>query len=448
MVTISIIMPLFNAEKYLPEALNSVLGQTYKEFELICIDDGSTDSTRKILRDFQKRDDRIKIFANKQRLGAGPTRNKGIEKAQGKYILFLDGDDVFEEELLEKAHRTMEEMELDIVVFEYMRVPSEVIYTKRIRERPRSFIDNYCNVPFSVEDFSPREFPNRSNSPCDKMFRKSFLVENRLEFQALPAFNDVYFAKMAFFCAKRIIYLNDCRIMVYARDHSQPSRISNDRNPMFGYYAMERLAVELKERGMFSEFAEYYYYTFSLTIGDILINEEKNKKRQEAFYNFLKNEGIAKCIQYGGDYYSKADSYDQDFLESFQSKKFSQWFYVLDTYFQFYLKRNEKIVYEFVYNKLQENKKIVIWGMGRNGKILLEYLRKYSLEIFAIVDSDENKQGNVVDGYTILKPCDIYAKADMILVTSKQVLWEIRCETKGIEVIDVLGLLKDKGDKV
>ncbi len=432
MVRISIVMPLFNAEKYLPEALDSVLEQTYKDFELICVNDCSMDQTRKILLEYQKRDKRIRIFRNERHLGAGPSRNRGLAEAQGKYILFLDGDDIFEEELLEKAYKTLEETEADVVVFEYISVPSEVIYTKRVKERPKSFTESYCSIPFSVRDFSPRDFPNRSNSPCDKMFRRDFLVENGLEFQDLPAFNDVYFAKMALFCAKRIIYLEDRRVMVYARKHSQPSRISNDRNPMFGYYAMERLAAELKERNMFSELAEYYYYTFSLTIVDLLLVEEKNKERQKNFYDFLKDTGITKCIQYGGDYYVKADRYDQNLLKGFQDNTLeSRWFQNLDTYFQFYLKRNGEQLCCWIEEELMRKKTIIVWGAGVNGKVLLDYIKEHDLQISGIVDSDESKQNTVVSGYEVLRPDALAKEVDYIVFTSKQVYQEIKNLSKG-----------------
>lgn len=105
---VSVIMPLFNAQAYLPDALDCVIKQTYEEFELICINDCSSDDTEKILRRFQEKDSRIRILTNERRLGAGLSRNKGIEASKGKHIIFLDGDDIFDEQLLEKACAAME----------------------------------------------------------------------------------------------------------------------------------------------------------------------------------------------------------------------------------------------------------------------------------------------------------------------------------------------------
>lgn len=443
---ISIIMPLYNAARYLPEALHSILQQTYENFELICIDDCSTDGTEVILEEFQKKDDRIGILRNENRMGAAFSRNKGLKEAQGKYVMFLDGDDIFDEEMLEKAYSAMEKNDVDIAMFEYTLVPNNEICIKRIAERSGFFRENYCKSPFSVKSFAPRFFPNWSDVPYDKIFRRKFLKDNKLEFQDLPSYNDVFFSKMASYCAEKMIWLDDRRIMAYARDHSEPSRISNDRNPMCAYYAMEKLGEELTKRNMMNELAGNFYYQLTGSLIAVL-NKEKNEERKRDFYNFLHYKGIAKCMRYGKGNYDQIDCYDQYLLESFQNNTYeSGWFRAPDTYFQFYLKKRENVFYKYVYNQLHEKKKIVVWGIGMNGTSLLEYLTNHSLGIFAAVDSDKKKQGNIVSGYTVLKPDAVYKEADMIFTTSKQALWEIQWETKELEIekINILEFLTDE----
>lgn len=441
---VSIIMPLFNAERYLTEALQSVLRQTYKEFELICVNDGSTDNTEYIITDFQSKDDRIKIITNKERLGAGPSRNKGLKEAKGEYVIFLDGDDVFEEELLEKTCIAMKRHRADIVLFEALHVSSEMIYIKKIINRSESFIRNYCESVFSVNDFELIEFPNRSNAPWNKLFLKSFLEANQLEFQDLPSSNDVYFANMALICAKRIICLDDGRVMVYVRDHFEPSRISNDRDPMCAYYAMEKLAVELSNRNMFGRFADFYYGVLAFDML-YLLRKEKDEARKKSFYCFLRNEGIAKCIQYGKETYNEVDSYYQYVLESIRNNIYeSETSTAQDTYFQYYLKKNGQAVLTFINEKLKKGRKIVLWGIGINGQVFLDYLDEHIIRIFAAVDMDIEKQGSIISGYRILKPGDILQVADVIITTSKQTLWEIkdRIGCSRIEQVNLLELLK------
>lgn len=449
MNVVSIVMPLFNAEKYLPEALRSVLNQTYKDFELICIDDCSADRTRSIVEEFRKKDTRIRILVNEEHLGAAPSRNKGLKAAMGKYILFLDGDDIFEEELLEKACCSMEKYQVDLVLFEYCHVRSEVIYTKKVIERPEDFEENYCRYPFSMDDFEPREFPWWAASPCNKMFLRQFLEECRLEFQNLPSCNDVYFAQMALFCAQRIICLDDRRVMVYARDHSEPQRISNRRDPICSYYAMEKLCRELKERDMLGRYAPYLYFRLPAYFRYVL-KIQGNEEYKKRFYNFLHQEGISKCVEYGKEHYGQVDEYDRYLLESFQNHVYeSKWFDHPDTYFQLYLKKNGAIVCEFIKKKISENKKIILWGAGVNGKILLNYLAEHTIKIFGVVDCDKTKQRTFFSGYEISDPTVSVQEADYIIVISKVLYQEVVRTVRNTRtvVVDLLEMVtKRKGD--
>ena len=115
-VKISIIMPIYNAEAFLKDSLDDIIGQTLKEFELICINDGSTDNSQNMLKEYSCQDDRIKVICQDNK-GPGIARNTGVCRASGKYLLFLDSDDRFEEDLLELIYRCAEENEADIVVY-------------------------------------------------------------------------------------------------------------------------------------------------------------------------------------------------------------------------------------------------------------------------------------------------------------------------------------------
>ena len=98
-IKVSVIMPVYNAEDYLRPALDSVIDQTLKDIEIICIDDGSTDKSLEIIKEYQKADSRVRIVTENN-AGPGAARNKGIVRARGKYIAFLDADDFYEFDLL------------------------------------------------------------------------------------------------------------------------------------------------------------------------------------------------------------------------------------------------------------------------------------------------------------------------------------------------------------
>ena len=194
---ISIIMPLYNAEKYLAESLESVLNQTFRDFELLCIDDCSTDGTGTILHDFKQKDSRIRIINNSARQGAALSRNTGIKAAKGDYLIFLDGDDIFDEELLLTTFNTAEATKADIVMFDYMHVNTNEIYIKRNVKHGETYIAKYCSDVFSVKKQKPYEFVGWHSAACNKLYRKTFIEENHLEFQDLESSNDVYFSYMS-----------------------------------------------------------------------------------------------------------------------------------------------------------------------------------------------------------------------------------------------------------
>ena len=116
MIKVSVIIPVYNAEKYLEECLDSLLRQTFTDMEIICVDDGSTDSSAEILKRFQEKDRRIRVLFQENQY-AGIARNNGMKIAQGEYLLFLDADDFFEDTLLEKIYSQGKKMGADIVLF-------------------------------------------------------------------------------------------------------------------------------------------------------------------------------------------------------------------------------------------------------------------------------------------------------------------------------------------
>lgn len=115
---VSVIIPVFNIAEYLPQCLESLLQQTLGDFEIITVDDGSSDSSLDILMSYAKQDNRITVIAQNNNF-AGVARNAGLTIASGKYVIFLDGDDFFENNLLEKASSVLESENSDLVFFQY-----------------------------------------------------------------------------------------------------------------------------------------------------------------------------------------------------------------------------------------------------------------------------------------------------------------------------------------
>ena len=117
-IKLSIIIPVYNAEKYLAKCLDSVLAQTFKDLEIICVDDGSKDNSLNILNEYQRRDERIKVF-HKENGGANSARKLGLEKAKGTYIGFVDSDDWIESNMFERLYTLANKYDLDLVTSGY-----------------------------------------------------------------------------------------------------------------------------------------------------------------------------------------------------------------------------------------------------------------------------------------------------------------------------------------
>lgn len=116
----SIIMPAYNADRYIKKAIESVINQIYKNWELIIIDDGSTDNTVNIIKNYVSSDNRIKLFRNPKK-GAGAARNYGISKSKGKYLAFIDSDDSYSSNFISSANELIEKGS-DCVIFDYITV--------------------------------------------------------------------------------------------------------------------------------------------------------------------------------------------------------------------------------------------------------------------------------------------------------------------------------------
>ena len=115
-IKVSVIVPVYNAEEHLNQCLDTIVNQTLKEIEIICVDDGSTDNSLEILNQYAQKDTRIKVIQQKNQY-AGVARNNGLKIARGEYVIFLDSDDFFKEDLLEKTYNQGKKVDADIVLF-------------------------------------------------------------------------------------------------------------------------------------------------------------------------------------------------------------------------------------------------------------------------------------------------------------------------------------------
>lgn len=122
---VSVVMPAYNAERFIEEAINSVISQTMPDWELIVIDDCSTDNTYQIVAKFAEKDKRIHLLANKENMRVARSRNKGLDVCHGEYVALLDSDDYYKPEMLQKMVERAEETKADIIYCSYELVDEQ-----------------------------------------------------------------------------------------------------------------------------------------------------------------------------------------------------------------------------------------------------------------------------------------------------------------------------------
>lgn len=219
---VSVIVPVYNKEKYLRTCMDSLLRQTLFEVEFICINDGSTDSSLKILEEYC-RDSRVRVYDQRNH-GTGYTRNKGIDLANGKYLMFLDADDFFEEDMLALLVKKAEKSSADITICGAIKFDTQLC--KDVGEnwwlntKPFSTdvieADNNCDILLLTE-----------SCVWNKLYRRGFVIENELRFQNLKNNNDTAFSLISLCLASIVAYVD--RIFVHYRINHDGDSISANR---------------------------------------------------------------------------------------------------------------------------------------------------------------------------------------------------------------------------
>ena len=201
MSKVSVIIPVYNAEKYLSEAIESILNQTYTDFELLLIDDMSTDNSKRICGEYREKDNRILLLENNSEShGPGPTRNIGLDHASGEYIYFMDADDWADKSLLQCAIHRMRETNADIVQF-------GVIYERSDGKNPEQYFWRGKDLLTKEEikkDFSTYWKENR-NSLWMYLFRREKVKSIR--FENIIIGEDISYIMDALCNAEKIAYI-------------------------------------------------------------------------------------------------------------------------------------------------------------------------------------------------------------------------------------------------
>lgn len=201
--TFSVIIPVYNVEKYLNHCLDSVIIQTYHDYEIICINDGSTDNCPVILNEYAEENDKIRII-NQENKGLSAARNRGIKEAKGDYLFFLDSDDWIETNTLEVLEKQLVNNDYDVLCFKgkiYNEAEKIYIYDEDLDEEVLGGWDYYNKYALKLRNF-------HFVSSVLRLYKRQFLLENKLFFKEGIFHEDNLFTPIVCYNAKSIKIIN------------------------------------------------------------------------------------------------------------------------------------------------------------------------------------------------------------------------------------------------
>lgn len=235
---VSIIVPVYNVQNYIERCLNSLVNQTFKDIEIITINDGSTDKSLELLNKYAKEDIRVSVIDLGDE-GVSYCRNLGIEKANGKYIMFVDSDDWIDSSMVEVMYKKAEENKLDLVMCSYIRefkdhskekifnLPQEIIYKE---DKVKNELLRKLVGPIK-EELSNPEMLDALGTVWGKLYRADILKENKIKFvdlKEIGSAEDTLFNIFTFNYLKKVMFLNKS-MYHYWRDN--PKSVTSQYNP-------------------------------------------------------------------------------------------------------------------------------------------------------------------------------------------------------------------------
>ena len=286
MATVSVIIPVFNAEKYISTCIESLISQSYSDFEIICVDDGSTDNSPRILQQYMSMDPRIKIIEQKNQF-AGNARNTGMEVASGKYCMFLDIDDFFEKNMIELQVRQIEKDHADICICD-ADIYDDQAGTFRKSEwlLAKSYIPH---VPFNREEIKDHIFFIKTPAAWNMIISAAFIKKYALRFQETKNTNDLYFTYAVLNLAQKITVV-DMVLVHYRMGTGSNLQSGNDESPLDFCRAFLKLKKLLIKKGVFDE-VKRGYISLYLTNFEYHMFTLQSVQSFEVLYDYFKENG-------------------------------------------------------------------------------------------------------------------------------------------------------------
>lgn len=323
---VSVIIPIYNAELYLEQCIDSLLNQSLKDIEIICVDDGSSDRTHLLLEQYKNEDSRIKVLYQSNQY-AGVARNNGMASATGKYLIFLDSDDYFEADFLEKMYSKSERNSTDLCICDgkiYDEMSAKITKGGFLKGKflPQKEIFSYKDIPDSI-------FQIKNPAPWNMLCRKDFITSNGLLFENSRFGNDVLFFGKAIVLAKRISYIDE-PLLTYRRGAIGNLQSKKDANPTSILGSLNQIKSFLIKENLYNAVRKSW---LQFVVNNIIfnLNTLKTYEAFEKLYNacFTSEHAVEnllkinECDLHDSLSYKQLEAYRSKSLEEFKKERFA-----------------------------------------------------------------------------------------------------------------------------
>lgn len=428
---VTIIVPVHNSEKYLMGCLNSIREQTYADFEVLCIDDGSKDNTKKIIEDISAVDKRF-IYNFDPNSSYGHKINEGISKAKGKYISILEADDMYSGEMLEVLVGIIDSMNVDFVDSDY-----SLVYTVEEEYRYK-YTSKYHNNEYYNRLIIGSENRLLLNSCTSAiwtgLYKLDFLKKNEIQLNESEgaSYQDVSFRFIVSSLAKKSYHVK--RDLYFYRVDNEDSSVKDIKKILNIAGEYSYLKRKLFEYGLYEGSVKNYYYYWKYEAYMWNAKRLPQKLRYEFVPFFF-------------------DEIEKDKLNIRMSREFNNApiFNAINelqknpqAFFASVENENDVLINEENKNAILRNKiknqNIVIFGAGRWGKEVLKNLDKDRSRVIFFCDNDERKNGQFIEGIEIIAP--------QRLINNKEAFFIIANKNASAEIYDELRLIGIKEEKI
>ncbi len=422
MKKVSILVPIYNVEKYLKQCLESLCKQTLQEIEIICINDGSTDRSKEILEEYQKQDHRI-VVIEKPNTGYGNSMNVGLDRAVGNYIAIVESDDFVEPDMMERLYVEAEKTEADFVksnCYFYLDYPTE----------ENQLINLFGDLP-TRKWICPIKRPElffKLQTIWSGLYQREFLVKNHIRFHETPgaSYQDVSFSFQVYACASKVWLVPEA--YYHYRTNNLSSSVKAPNKVFCICEELEKINQWIEERGKEEEtlkriasrlgyrvllesyhgLASAFQYTLFLRMVEYFKSYQASGYMEEPIWDTSAVKEVETILKNPNQYFMEtAKSFEDERVRDRNSPAI-----------------NDRLYGRAVLQEVLESEKVILYGAGKIGKEVERYLlnKNYPKQNLCFAVTTREGNPSYVEGIPVLEigECEGWKEKTMVVVAVKE----------------------------